>query len=239
MEEQAMSMIDYLEAREVLDNRMNPTIEVDCYLEDGSFGRAIAPKVTDISKALKLVNEQIDSNLEGMDSLDQIAIDKALLNSKTKTDNGTTMAVSMAVARAASDFLGISLREHLGSFHANKLPHPVFDSKVPVNAQTFTEALALIRQNKDLKEAKTDKKALNPSLFKTISEIYEQADKVKRSGAKVVVDATDNLTQDGFIADLCLVLEADEVLLNNQSIAVINQFVRIEEELDDSAQISL
>lgn len=146
-----MSMIDFIEAREILDSRGNPTVEVDCYLEDGSFGRAAVPSGAStgvheavelrdgdkkrfggkgVLQAVKNVNEIIGPELEGMDALDQVAIDRTMIEldgtaNKGKLGANAILGVSMAVARAAADFLGLPLYQYLGAYHSCILPVPM------------------------------------------------------------------------------------------------------------------
>ncbi|MDD4012319.1 MAG: phosphopyruvate hydratase [Sphaerochaetaceae bacterium] len=146
-----MSIIDLVEAREILDSRGNPTVEVDVYLEDGSFGRAAVPSgaSTGVHEAVELrdgdkkrfmgkgvlkavanVNDIIAPEIEGMDALDQVALDHALIKldgtpNKGKLGANAILGVSMAVARAAADFLGIPLYKYLGAYHGCVLPVPM------------------------------------------------------------------------------------------------------------------
>ena len=146
-----MSLIDYIEAREILDSRGNPTVEVDCYLEDGSFGRAAVPSGAStgvheavelrdgdkkrfggkgVLKAVENVNSIIGPELEGMDALDQVEIDRAMIEldgtpNKGKLGANAILGVSMAVARAAADYLGIPLYKYLGAYHSCILPVPM------------------------------------------------------------------------------------------------------------------
>ena len=181
-----MSMIDFIEAREILDSRGNPTVEVDVYLEDGSFGRAAVPSGAStgvheacelrdgdkkrfggkgVLKAVENVNQIIGPELEGMDALDQVAIDRALIEldgtpNKGKLGANAILGVSMAVARAAADFLGVPLYKYLGAYHANVLPVPMAnilnggahsDNKVdfqefmvmPIGASSIREAVRM------------------------------------------------------------------------------------------------
>jgi len=181
-----MSIIEFVEAREILDSRGNPTIEVDVILEDGSMGRAAVPSgaSTGVHEAVELrdgdkkrymgkgvlkavdnVNTLIAPELEGMDALDQVAIDHALIEldgtkNKGKLGANAILGVSMAVARAAADFLGIPLFKYLGAYHACVLPVPMAnilnggahsDNKVdfqefmvmPIGAPSIREAIRM------------------------------------------------------------------------------------------------
>ena len=146
-----MSIIEFVEAREILDSRGNPTVEVDVILEDGSMGRAAVPSgaSTGIHEAVELrdgdkkrylgkgvlkavdnVNTLIAAEIEGLDALDQVAIDKAMIaldgtENKSKLGANAILGVSMAVARAAADYLGVPLFKYLGAFHSCVLPVPM------------------------------------------------------------------------------------------------------------------
>ncbi|GAB6090187.1 phosphopyruvate hydratase [Spirochaeta dissipatitropha] len=181
-----MSMIEYVEAREILDSRGNPTVEVDVVLEDGSFGRAAVPSGAStgeheavelrdgdksrymgkgVLKAVENVNEIIAAEIEGMDALDQVALDRALIEldgteNKAKLGANAMLGVSMAVARAAADHLGLPLFKYLGAYKACTLPVPMAniinggshaDNSVdfqefmvmPVGAENFRSALRM------------------------------------------------------------------------------------------------
>ncbi len=146
-----MSIIEFIEAREILDSRGNPTVEVDVILEDGSMGRAAVPSgaSTGVHEAVELrdgdkkryggkgvlkavdnVNNIIAPAIEGMDALDQVAIDRAMIEldgtpNKARLGANAILGVSMAVARAAADFLGLPLFKYLGAYHACVLPVPM------------------------------------------------------------------------------------------------------------------
>ena len=146
-----MSIIEFIEAREILDSRGNPTVEVDVILEDGSMGRAAVPSgaSTGVHEAVELrdgdkkrfggkgvlkavdnVNNIIAPAIEGMDALDQVAIDRAMIEldgtpNKSRLGANAILGVSMAVARAAADFLGLPLFKYLGAYHACVLPVPM------------------------------------------------------------------------------------------------------------------
>lgn len=184
-----MSIIEFIEAREILDSRGNPTVEVDVILEDGSMGRAAVPSgaSTGVHEAVELrdgdskrfggkgvlkavanVNDIIAPAIEGMDALDQIAIDRAMIEldgtpNKARLGANAILGVSMAVARAAADFLGLPLFKYLGAYHANVLPVPMAnilnggahsDNKVdfqefmvmPIGASSEREAVRMIAE---------------------------------------------------------------------------------------------
>ncbi len=184
-----MSIIEFIEAREILDSRGNPTVEVDVILEDGSMGRAAVPSgaSTGVHEAVELrdgdakrfggkgvlkavanVNDIIAPAIEGMDALDQIAIDRAMIEldgtpNKARLGANAILGVSMAVARAAADFLGLPLFKYLGAYHANVLPVPMAnilnggahsDNKVdfqefmvmPIGASSEREAVRMVAE---------------------------------------------------------------------------------------------
>ena len=146
-----MSTIEYIEAREILDSRGNPTVEVDVVLEDGSMGRAAVPSGAStgeheavelrdgdasrflgkgVKKAVDNVNNIISAELVGLDALDQVDIDRTMIeldgtDNKGKLGANAVLGVSMATARAAADFLGVPLFKYLGSYHATLLPVPM------------------------------------------------------------------------------------------------------------------
>lgn len=146
-----MSDIACIEAREIIDSRGNPTVEVDVSLSDGSFGRACVPSGAStgefealemrdgdkeryngkgVLKAVGTVNTLIADTLEGMDALNQGEIDHAMRNldgtdNKSKLGANAMLGVSMACARAAADFLGVPLYRYLGGVHTFCMPVPM------------------------------------------------------------------------------------------------------------------
>ncbi len=146
-----MSTIAFVDGREILDSRGNPTVEVDVYLEDGSRGRAAVPSGAStgehealemrdgdkarylgkgVLKAVEHINNEIAEELDGADALDQAEIDHTLLAldgtpNKSKLGANAILGVSMAVARAAADSLGIPLYRYLGGAHTMQLPVPM------------------------------------------------------------------------------------------------------------------
>jgi enolase len=146
-----MSIIEYVEAREILDSRGNPTVEVDVVLEDGSMGRAAVPSGAStgehealelrdgdkarflgkgVLKAVQNVNNIIAPEVVGLDALEQVDIDHTMIEmdgteTKAKLGANAILGVSMAAARAAADFLGVPLFKYLGAYHANLMPVPM------------------------------------------------------------------------------------------------------------------
>jgi len=179
-----MTLIAALVAREILDSRGNPTIEVDCLLEDGVTGRAAVPSGAStgehealelrdgdnaryrgkgVRKAIRNVHETLAPALIGQEPFDQVAIDRALLDldgtpTKSKLGANALLGVSLAVAKAAAESLGMPLYRYLGGTHAHVLPVPLMNVLnggkhadnnvdlqefmiVPLGADSFREAL--------------------------------------------------------------------------------------------------
>jgi len=148
-----MPNITSIFAREVLDSRGNPTVEVEVYTESGAFGRAIVPSGAStgereaielrdndksrymgkgVLKAVKNVNEIIAPELIGYDVTMQTYIDKLMIDldgtpNKSKLGANAILGVSMACARAAADWVGLPLYLYLGGFNAKQLPTPMMN----------------------------------------------------------------------------------------------------------------
>ena len=149
-----MSSIESVYAREILDSRGNPTVEVEVVLEDGAAGRASVPsgastgaheawelRDTDVKnrfggkgvqKAINHVNVEVAAALEGWDATDQGGIDDLLLkidgtDNKSNLGANAMLGVSLAVAHAAADSVGLPLFRYLGGVHAHVLPTPMMN----------------------------------------------------------------------------------------------------------------
>jgi enolase len=148
-----MTTITDLFAREILDSRGNPTIEVDVITESGIFGRAAVPSGAStgereavelrdgdkkryngkgVQKAVKNVNEIIADEIIGFDSTDQVGIDKLMIeldgtHNKSKFGANAILGVSMAVAKAAAQFFDLPLYRYLGGVNAKVLPVPMMN----------------------------------------------------------------------------------------------------------------
>ncbi len=181
-----MSAIELVYAREVLDSRGNPTVEVEVVLESGALGRAIVPSGAStgqfeavelrdgdkgrylgkgVLNAVENVNEIIAPNVEGLDAFDQPGIDALMCEldgtpNKGKLGANAILGVSLAVARAAADEIGLPLFQYIGGVNAKQLPVPMMnilnggehaDNNVdvqefmilPVGADNFAEALRM------------------------------------------------------------------------------------------------
>ncbi len=148
-----MSAIVSVHGREVLDSRGNPTVEAEVILESGAVGRAIVPSGAStgerealelrdgdssrfygkgVLKAIDNINGEIAKKICGMESLNQREIDLTLIEldgteNKSRLGANAILAVSMAVARASAQELGISLYEYLGGRNASRLPVPLMN----------------------------------------------------------------------------------------------------------------
>ena len=148
-----MTAIDSIHAREILDSRGNPTIEVEVLTESGGFGRFAVPSGAStgsyealelrdkdakrfngkgVQKAVDAVNGEIFDALCGMDATDQIEIDNTMIDldgtpNKARLGANAILGVSLACARAAADSLGMPLYRYLGGVSANTLPVPMMN----------------------------------------------------------------------------------------------------------------
>lgn len=148
-----MTIITDVYAREVLDSRGNPTVEVEVRLESGALGRAIVPSGAStgayeavelrdgdkgrylgkgVLKAVENVNSIIAPEIIGYDALDQVEIDNKMIAldgtpNKAKLGANAILAVSIAVARAAAEALDVPLYAYLGGFNSKKLPVPMMN----------------------------------------------------------------------------------------------------------------
>jgi enolase len=181
-----MTEIIEVTAREILDSRGNPTVEVDVILEDGTLGRAAVPSGAStgaheavelrdgdkarylgkgVQNAVNNVNTEIAENIIGLDALDQLGIDRTMIEldgtaNKARLGANAILGVSIATAKAAAAALGLPLYRYLGGFNAKQLPVPMMnilnggkhaDNNVdiqefmvmPVGATSFAEALRM------------------------------------------------------------------------------------------------
>ena len=232
-----MTTIVDVYAREILDSRGNPTVEAEVYLEGGAVGRAAVPSGAStgafeavelrdgnkdkylgkgVEKAVQNVNEIIAPELIGMDALEQVAIDRLMIeldgtHNKGKLGANAILAVSMAVAKAAAEGLGMPLYRYLGGANANVLPVPMMnilnggkhaDNNVdiqefmvmPVGAKSFKEGLRVcaevfhslkaVLKEKGYNTAVGDEGGFAPDLKTNEEAIEVILESVKRAGYK-------------------------------------------------------
>ena len=182
---QMIEIVDVV-GREILDSRGNPTVEVEVYLEDGTMGRAAVPSGAStgiyeacelrdgdksryngkgVEKAVSNVNTEIAEALIGTNVLDQVAIDKILIEldgtpNKSRLGANAILGASLACAKAAAESLGTSLYNYIGGVNAKQLPVPMMNilnggahatnnveiqefMVMPVGATSFREALRM------------------------------------------------------------------------------------------------
>lgn len=145
-------LIEEVRAREILDSRGNPTVEVDVILEDGTLGRAAVPSGAStgayeavelrdgderylgkgVRKAVDNVNAKIGPEVAGMSVFDQVGVDKLMIEldetpNKGKLGANAILGVSMAVAKAAAETQGLPLYQYLGGVNAKQLPVPMMN----------------------------------------------------------------------------------------------------------------
>jgi enolase len=241
-------------AREILDSRGNPTIEVDVELECGVKGRAAVPSGAStgeheavelrdgdkmryggkgVLNAVENVNDTIAEEVIGFDALDQIGIDKMMIQldgtpNKSKLGANAILGVSMAVAKAAAQALGVPLYRYLGGTNAKTLPVPLMNILnggkhadnnvdfqefmiVPVEAENFAEALRMgvevfhslknVLHKKGLNTAVGDEGGFAPSLKsndEAIEVILEAIQQAKLKPGKDVYLALDPASSEFF-----------------------------------------
>jgi enolase len=226
-----------IKAREILDSRGNPTVEVDVTLDDGAFGRAAVPSGASTGAheavelrdtqakrymgkgtltAVKNVNEKIAPEIIGMDALSQEAVDKAMIKldgtkNKGKFGANAILGVSLAVAKAAANSVGLPLYRYLGGCNANVLPVPMMnilnggkhaDNNVdfqefmvmPIGAENFPEALRMgaevfhtlkkVLKEKGYNTSVGDEGGFAPSLKSNDEAIEVILDAIKKAGYK-------------------------------------------------------
>jgi enolase len=230
-----------IKAREILDSRGNPTIEVDVYLESGAMGRAAVPSGAStgeneaielrdkdetrylgkgVLKAVENVYNIIADELEGWDALDQVGIDRFLIQldgtpNKSRLGANAILGVSLAVAKAAANHLGLPLYRYIGGVNAKVLPVPLMNILnggkhadnnvdiqefmiVPVNAPSFSEALRMgveifhslksVLKSKGYNTAVGDEGGFAPNLKSNIEAIEVILEAIEKSGYKAGKD---------------------------------------------------
>ncbi|MGL5150501.1 MAG: phosphopyruvate hydratase [Clostridium sp.] len=228
-------------ARQILDSRCFPTIEVEVYLEDGTMGRAAVPSGAStgiyeavelrdgdksqymgkgVLKAVENVNDVIADELIGLNIFDQTYIDKLLIeldgtDNKGKLGANAILGVSLAVAQAAANYLGIPLYQYVGGVNAKVLPVPMMniinggshaDNSVdlqefmvmPVGAESFSDALRMCAEvyhtlkktlhEKGYSTAIGDEGGFAPNLKSNVEAIQVIIEAIEKAGYKAGED---------------------------------------------------
>lgn len=232
-----MSIITDIYAREVLDSRGNPTVEVEVWTENDAFGRALVPSGAStgifeavelrdgdkerylgkgVMKAVDNVNDIIAEEIIGMDVFEQTEIDKLMIEldgtpNKGKLGANAILGVSMAVARAAADELGMPIYQYIGGINAKVLPVPMLnilnggehaDNNVdiqefmvmPVGAPNFREALRMgteifhnlraVLKSKGLNTSVGDEGGFAPNLSSNEEALKTIVEAIEKAGYK-------------------------------------------------------
>ncbi len=232
-----MSLISFINAREILDSRGNPTVEVEVMTESGYFGRAAVPSGAStgqyeacelrdgdkkrylgkgVLKAVGNVKDKIAPKLLGLDVCSQTEIDHLLIEldgteNKTNLGANAILGVSLAVAKAAAESVGLPLYRYIGGVHANRLPVPMMNiinggahadntvdfqefMVVPFGAPTFREslrygvevfhALKSVLKEKKLNTAVGDEGGFAPDLISNKAALDVIMEAIQRAGFK-------------------------------------------------------
>ncbi|WP_416181813.1 phosphopyruvate hydratase [Acidaminococcus timonensis] len=232
-----MPIIENVCAREILDSRGNPTVEVDVLLDDGTIGRAAVPSGAStgvheavelrdgdkdrfggkgVSKAVENVNDAIADVIIGLDPTRQVEIDQAMIRldgtpNKGKLGANAILGVSLAVAKAAANAVGLPLYQYLGGVNAKELPVPMMnilnggahaDNNVdiqefmimPVGADSFAEALRInaeiyqalkkVLKGKGLATAVGDEGGFAPNLESNEEALQVIVEAIEKAGYK-------------------------------------------------------
>jgi enolase len=198
-----MSIIEFVEAREILDSRGNPTIEVEVVLEDGTLGRAAVPSGAStgefeavelrdgdkarylgkgVLKAVENVNNTIAAEVCGLDALEQVDVDRTMIEldgteNKGKLGANAILGVSMATAAAAANYLDIPLFKYLGGAHTTLLPVPMANiingGKHADNLVDFQEFMVMPVGAQSIREA-----------VRTTAEVFHSLKKILKDAGK-------------------------------------------------------
>src|SRR5437660_746543 len=287
-----VSAITGVYAREILDSRGYPTVEAEVQLESGAWGRAAVPSGASTGKreALELrdgdsqryrgkgvqravtnIEETIAPEIDGMEATEQVHLDQALLDldgtpNKSSLGANAILAVSLAVARAAADDVGLPLYAYLGGPGARLLPVPLMNvinggahadngldiqefMLVPAGAENFGTALRMgsecfhtlkeLLKEKGLSTGVGDEGGFAPNLGSNTEALDLFLLAIERAGYRAVISHRSGETEDTFIADLAVAVNAGQIktgsLARSERTAKYNQLLRIEEELGNAA----
>ena len=248
------SSIASVYAREILDSRGNPTVEVEVSLESGHSGRAAVPSGAStgsrealelrdggkryggkgVTKAVENVNSEIADALLGLDALQQVQLDNTLIDldgtdNKSRLGANAMLGVSMACARAASEYLGLPLYKYLGGVNAKVLPAPMMNiinggahapnnldiqefMIMPLRAQSFRDAL---RMGSEIFHVLKKLLENHDEAFSYIVKAIEEAGYIPGSEVALAIDAAAS----EFYQDGKYVLKGENKTFNNAEMA--------------------
>ena len=260
-----MSEIHEVHARLIADFSGNPAVEAEVVLKSGIIGTASCPAQENVSAGdLQTVLDSIAPELEGLDIIDQIELDRSIREAAGDADNSTLFAVSLACARAAADFLEMPLFRYLGGVRSCILPVPLFELPenlllCPDGAGSFRNAFRVglaaqkaapgsaeekvkdsgIELEKDARLVTVETLGalpVEPVQHKTVSGVLAAVEKIHRSGAAAVFLQKGSTGDDG-LADLAAAVNAAFIAPGKDAqIAVCNRLLRMEEMLGDLAE---
>ena len=275
-----MAVIEELSAREILDSRGNPTVKVDVMLSDGTLGHAAVPSGAStgthealelrdgdksrfggmgVLRAVKNVEEDIETALIGMSCQEQAAIDKRMIEldgtpNKSRLGANATIGVSLAVAHAAANFLGLPFYRYIGGEEACTLPVPMMNILnggkhaadatdfqefmiVPLGAQSFTlalrmcaeiyQTLKLVLQSKGLSTNVGDEGGFAPSLHSNKEAVELILTAIEKAGYKPGADcfiALDPAASEFYRADKYILAREGASL---SSAEMVNYYVKL------------
>ena len=251
-----MSEIHEVHARLIADSTGNPAIEAEVVLKSGIIGIASCPACDGVSaEDLQSVLSGIAPELEGLDIIDQMELDRSTREAAGDADNSTLFAVSLACARAAAEFLELPLFRYLGGVRSCILPVPLYAISAsdgtfllcPEGTGSFRNAFRMgiaAQRRTEFEIPEKDARILadipgtpvEPVMCKTLTGVLASVEKIHRSGNRVVF-RQNGCTGDGFLADLAVAVNAAFVEPGaDAQITVSNRLLRIEEMLGDQAE---
>ena len=225
-------------ARRILDSEGGEAIEVELSLDDETVGRASVPCNGNADIQVENVNTEISEALLGLNALEQTSIDAILTDidgtcELSRLGQSAILATSLACAKAAAQSSGQSLYNYIGGINAKVLPVPVICGELPESAEDFSEAV-FKEKSGHLNEA--DVSRIRYWEYGTLSEILDAAAFALKEGETIALACPNNYTDDSSAADISVALNADYIVMNNMNTCVLNELVRIEEELFDIAE---
>ena len=234
------SAIEYIHARQILDSRGNPTIEVDVALADGSSGRAAVPSGAStgvheawelrdgdekvylgkgVTQAVQNVNEKLAPELCDMNALDQVALDQRMIEldgteNKKNIGANAILGISLAAAHAAADYTGLPLYRYLGGVGARLLPAPMMNilngGQHADNTVDIQEFMVMPLGFDRFSEAVR----CGCEIFHTLKEVLK--DKAKKEKRKLATSVGD---EGGFAPDLASSTEALDLIVEAVELA--------------------